>query len=381
MLNKILQDKDFDKLQQSSESRVKYGIINNDIFQSNDSLCKFNNEIYYGNHFHIIIRNRLNLLPTLHEYVVEKTVADLFKLWGIEAPDVHCYFNGYGFCKLSRTIKNYTLWDKLGWDDIKNKPFTQHAKIAVASYFLGETDMHNKQYGIVKCTGNNLFIKIDNGLSLNPFGLKVYSLENPMCLIYLQALPATYPLSSFTMDKIPYHIIKEASYQKEKCAMLRVIAETPFSEIKKIVDSNFEILNIKFLDSYFLKVRHNLSLDSETASIAEMENYQKEARLILSTPITDVKPEHRMYHKQIILDLLEERLSKLKNLVFSINKLNMIKLKQDCRWFYLYNKKVNFSKKKPDFKIKKFHFEQFDWRENLPIKLEKKIKKIKGNKL
>lgn len=163
---------------------------------------------------------------------IELACSKIFKGLMGYGPELEIIKENNEFYIVSRKIKNF----REGCPDLKEQSQFQNIKglaaMFIICYFLCETDMHSGNFGLQDTGGEKRTFRIDMAESLN-----YEMLRDTLTLSSLQKIPYIVEQHYHGVDEssLPQNYVSSESFQSEKIAMIKLIANTPFSFFEDII--------------------------------------------------------------------------------------------------------------------------------------------------
>ncbi|MCW8472053.1 hypothetical protein OQJ19_15580 [Fluoribacter gormanii] len=163
---------------------------------------------------------------------IELACCKIFKGLMGYGPELEIIKENNEFFIASRRIKNF----REGCPDLKEQSEFQNIKglaaMFIICYFLCETDMHSGNFGLQVTGKEQRTFRIDMAESLD-----YEMLRTTLTLSSLQKIPYIVEQHYHGVDEssLPQNYVGSESFQSEKIAMIRLIANTPFSFFEEII--------------------------------------------------------------------------------------------------------------------------------------------------
>ncbi|HHF7376154.1 hypothetical protein [Legionella bozemanae] len=163
---------------------------------------------------------------------VELACSKIFKGLMGYGPELEIIKENNEFYIASRRIKNF----REGCPDLKEQSQFQDIKglagMFIICYFLCETDMHSGNFGLQDTGKEKRTFRIDMAESLD-----YEMLRTTLTLSSLQKIPYIVEQHYHGVDEnsLPQNYVSSESFQNEKIAMIKLIANTPFSFFEDII--------------------------------------------------------------------------------------------------------------------------------------------------
>lgn len=237
---------------------------------------------------------------------VELCCAKIFKALMGYGPEMEIIEENKKFFIASRRIKNFKEGCPQFKDPTQFKNTKGLAALFVISYFLGETDMQSKNYGMQVQANEQKAFKIDMAEALD-----YKMLKTPPSLSALKRIPYIVEQEFYGVheEDLPTFYVGSAYFQNEKIAMIRLIASTPFSLFENIIRSTISSDFYSHQKAMFEKFQE-LAQD-EQAIHALKESFSKidPQEYNLESLIQVLKERHEQWQSIILHNNLEQDFS------------------------------------------------------------------------
>ncbi|WP_115712613.1 hypothetical protein [Legionella sainthelensi] len=237
---------------------------------------------------------------------IELACSKIFKGLMGYGPELEIIKENNEFYIASRKIKNF----REGCPDLKDPSQFQKIKglaaMFIICYFLCETDMHSGNFGLQDIGEEKRTLRIDMAESLD-FDM----LRTSLTLSSLQKIPYIVEQHYHGVDQasIPQNYVRSESFQSEKIAMIKLIAETPFSFFEDIIRTTITSDLYSHHQIMFNKILTLVEDEEKIISIKNDFSNIKVSDYDLESLITLLKSRHEQWQLLALANNLDQDFS------------------------------------------------------------------------